>query len=182
MDRLSISVAPRSSYNQKRRGLDRCQFSSGARPAPLGLRWRGGFAAFSKKGRAAKWRRTAMNEADSDTIEERLARLERGVKRGKRATTATMVLLVLLIAWSFAARSGKVRAADSGTTDLLARSLTIVDEKGNLGVALVATKDGPRVALLDQKGRPRISLGVYKNGPSVGLSDEKGHPASLWES
>ena len=75
-----------------------------------------------------------MNEADSDAIEERLARLERGVKRGKRATTATMVLLVLLIAWSFAARSGKARAADSGTTDLLARSLTIVDEKGNLGV------------------------------------------------
>jgi hypothetical protein len=50
MDRLSISVAPRSSYNQKRRGLDRCQFSFGARPAPLGLRWRGGFAAFNKKG------------------------------------------------------------------------------------------------------------------------------------
>src|SRR5260370_34865676 len=95
MDRLSISVAPWSSYNQKRRGLDRCQFSSGARPAPLGLRWRGGFAAFSKKGRAAKWRRTAMNEADSDAIEERLARLERGGKRGKRPQPATVGLLAL---------------------------------------------------------------------------------------
>ena len=106
-----------------------------------------------------------MNEADSCAIEERLARLERGVKRGNRATTATMVLLVLLIVWSVAARSGKARAADSGAGDLLARSLTIVDAKGNLGVALVATKDGLRVALVDEKGRPRISLGVYKNGP-----------------
>src|SRR6202162_1149801 len=107
MDRLSISVAPRSSYYQKRRGLDRCQFSSGARPAPLGLRWRGGFAALSKKRRAAKWRGTAMNEADSDAIEERLARLERVVKRGKRATTATMGLLGLLIGWGCAGRRGK---------------------------------------------------------------------------
>jgi hypothetical protein len=43
-----------------------------------------------------------MNEADSNEIEERLARLERRVNRGKRATTATMGLLVLLIAWSVA--------------------------------------------------------------------------------
>jgi hypothetical protein len=48
-----------------------------------------------------------MNEADSNEIEERLARLERRVNRGKRATTATMGLLVLLIAWSVAARNGK---------------------------------------------------------------------------
>jgi hypothetical protein len=39
-----------------------------------------------------------MNEADSSGIEERLARLERGVKRGKRATTATMGLLVFATA------------------------------------------------------------------------------------
>ena len=66
-----------------------------------------------------------MEEAGSGAIEQRLARLERGVKRGKRATTAMMVLLVLLIAWSGAARSRKARAADSSAGDLLARSLTL---------------------------------------------------------
>ena len=58
----------------------------------------------------------AMNEADSAAIEQRLARLERDVKRAKRATTATMGLLALLIAWSVAARSGMARAAGSSAT------------------------------------------------------------------
>jgi hypothetical protein len=39
-----------------------------------------------------------MNEATSGAVEERLARLERGIKHGKRVTAAMMVLLVLLIA------------------------------------------------------------------------------------
>jgi hypothetical protein len=52
--------------------------------------------------RAAKWRTTATNEADCGAIEERLARLERGVKRGKRAATPKMVRQVFLIAWSVA--------------------------------------------------------------------------------
>jgi hypothetical protein len=42
------------------------------------------------KGRAVKGRRVAMKAADSCVIEQRLARLERGVKRGKRANTAMM--------------------------------------------------------------------------------------------
>jgi hypothetical protein len=110
----------------------------------------------------------AMNEAD--TIEERLVRLERGIKRSERAATATMVLLVSLIAWSVAARSGKAQAAGSGAGDLVARSLTIVDEMGNRRVFLVVGKDGPLVALLDEKGRPRISLKVTKDGPGVFLT------------
>ena len=115
-----------------------------------------------------------MNEADNGVIEERLARLERGVKRGKRATTATMGLLVLLIAWSVAARGGKARAADSGATALIARSLAIVDDRGNARVVLMINKDGPGVALVDEKGTPRVLLEIAKDGPSVDLNDEKG--------
>ena len=77
-----------------------------------------------------------------------------------------MGLLALLIAWSVAARSGMARAAGSSATDLVVRSLTIVGENGNLGVALVVTKDGPRVALIDAKGRPRISLGSIRTAPA----------------
>jgi hypothetical protein len=58
-----------------------------------------------------------MNQADNGAIEERLAGLERGVKRGKRAVTATVALLALLIAWSVAARSGNARAAVSGARE-----------------------------------------------------------------
>lgn len=64
--------------------------------------------------RPTKWRSTIMHETDSGAIEERLARLERRVKRTRRAATATMVLLASLIAWSVAARSGKAQAAGSG--------------------------------------------------------------------
>ena len=68
-----------------------------------------------------------MNEANSAAIEERLARLERRVKRSKRTATVTMVLLASPIAWSATARSGKARAAGSAASDLVARSVTIVD-------------------------------------------------------
>ena len=115
-----------------------------------------------------------MNEATSKAIEERVVRLEREIKRGKRATTAGMALLALVIVWGAAARSGRAGAADSGSGDLLARSLTIVDAKRNLGIALLVTDEGPRVALIE-KGRPRISLGIYKDGPRVTLNDTKGN-------
>lgn len=116
-----------------------------------------------------------MNEANSAAIEERLARLERGVKRSKRTATATMVLLVSLIAWSAAARSGKAHAAGSGAGDLVARSLTIVDEKGTSRVFLGLT-NGPIVQLYDEKGTVRVVLGIIKDVPNVALTDENGHP------
>ena len=106
-------------------------------------------------------------------VEERLAHLERGLKLGKRG--AAMVLLVLLVAWSFATRSGWARAANSGAKDLVARSLTIVDEKGNQRVVLAVT-DGARVVLYE-KGNARVGLGVSKDGPGMALVDENGHPS-----
>lgn len=106
-------------------------------------------------------------------IEERLARLELRVKRGKRVATATMVLLVVLSAWSVAARGGKAHAAGSGARDLVARSLTIVDEKGTPRVSLAITDDSPGVNLNDEKGNVRLSLVVLEDGPVVVLNDEK---------
>jgi hypothetical protein len=117
-----------------------------------------------------------MNEANSGAIEERLARLERGVKLCKRAATATMVLLVSLIVWSVATSSGRVWLGGSGARDLMAKSLTIVDEKGTPRVYLATTKDGPRLRLNDEKATPRVVVGVNKDGPGVLLNDEKGVP------
>jgi hypothetical protein len=106
-------------------------------------------------------------------VEERLAHLERGLKLGKRG--AAMVLLVLLVAWSFATRSGWARAANSGAKDLVARSLTIVDEKGNQRVVLAVTKNRSGVVLHDEKGNQRVGLGVSKNASTVLLGDERGN-------
>ena len=125
---------------------------------------------------------TAKHCGVCGAIEDRLERLERGVKRGKRAPTATMVLLVLLIAWSVAARNGKARAAGSGARDLVARSLTIVDDKRTQRVVVKITKDGPSVRLSDEKGKLRFDLRVTKDVPRMLLLTRGKPNASFWRS
>jgi hypothetical protein len=84
-----------------------------------------------------------------------------------------MVLLVSLIVWSVAVRSGKVQAAGSGAGDLVARSLTIVDEKGTTRVFVTVVKDSPAEVFYDEKGNRRIGLTVIKDSPAVVLYGEK---------
>jgi hypothetical protein len=119
---------------------------------------------------------TAMNEALRGTIEERLAHLERKFERGKRTVTGMMMLLVSLIAWNTAARSGKAQAAGSDAGRLVAKDLTIVDDKGHPCIVLAVDKEGPGVFIADDKGHPRATLAVTERGPTVmNLNDEKGH-------
>lgn len=103
-----------------------------------------------------------------------LARLERRVKRNTRTATVTMVLLMSLVAWSATARTGKAQAAGSAASDLVARSLTIVDQKGTPRVFLGINTNGPIVQLYDEKGTAGVVLGVTKDGPVAALADEKG--------
>jgi hypothetical protein len=116
-----------------------------------------------------------MNETDTGTIEERLARLERGLKRGKRAVTAMMVLLAFLLVWNGVMRGGKVHAAPDAV-DLVAKSLKIVDEKGSTRVFLLVNEEGPSMFMTDEKRKIRVGLSVGKDGPVVSLDDEKEKP------
>jgi hypothetical protein len=60
-----------------------------------------------------------MNATDVEAIGERVTRLEREVTLWKRAATATIVLLVALIAFSLATRTRGAPAADSSAKDLV---------------------------------------------------------------
>ena len=99
-----------------------------------------------------------MNENDFGAVGERFTRLEREVRLWKRAATATIVLLVALIAFSPTLRTREARAADSSAKELVLRSLTIVDEQGNRRI-LLDSKDTPMLALDHEKGTPCAFLG-----------------------
>jgi hypothetical protein len=114
-----------------------------------------------------------MNENDLEVIGERFTRLEREVRLWKRAATATMVLLVALIAFSPPPRTREASAADSAAKDLVVRSLTIFDEHGNRRIALDSRS---ALVLYDEKGTLRAGLGIDKDGPALVLHDEKGAP------
>ena len=116
-----------------------------------------------------------MNENDLEAIGERFTRLEREVRLWKRAATATIVLLVALIAFSPTPRTREASAANSSAKDLVVRSLKIVDEQGTTRAGLSATKHGgSALDLYDEKGTLRAALGASKDGPALGFSDEKG--------
>jgi hypothetical protein len=99
-----------------------------------------------------------MSVSDIEAIGERFTRLEREVRLWKRAATATMVLLVALIAFGPTTRMREARAADSVAKDLVVRSLTIVDEHGNPRIVLDSTKNTPRLRFSDEKGTTRAAL------------------------
>jgi hypothetical protein len=63
--------------------------------------------------------------------------------------------------------------------NLVARSLTIVDEKGTQRVVLEVTKDGPSVRLNDERGYSRVVLTVTKEGAWASRTRRESC-ASLW--
>jgi len=134
-----------------------------------------------------------MNQTDLEAMGERLGRLERELRLWKRAAMATVVLLLALLAFGPTPRTREARAADSSAKELVARSLTIVDEQGNRRIALdsrpavmlydekgtlraslAATNDSPVLALFDKRETQRAKLGTGNDGPVLVLFDEKG--------
>jgi hypothetical protein len=113
-----------------------------------------------------------MNAIDIVTIEERIARLERRVRRGSRIATAMMLLLALLIAWNVLAYTGRAWLAGWGAKDLVARSLRIVDARGTSRLHISLGKYGPVIALADENQRLRIAVGFANQGPGLELFDE----------
>ncbi|MGA3229142.1 MAG: hypothetical protein ABSD51_04270 [Candidatus Binatus sp.] len=115
-----------------------------------------------------------MNANDLEAIGERFTRLEREVRLWKGAATATIVLLVALIAFSPTPRTREARAADSSARDLVVRSLKIVDEQGRTRIGFGIDKGGPALLLADEKGKVRASLDATKDGSTLELDDVNG--------
>jgi hypothetical protein len=118
-----------------------------------------------------------MNASDVEAIEERFTRLERSVRLWKRAATVTIVLLVAIIAFTSTPRMREARAGDSSAKNLVAKSLTIVDEHGKPRIKLASIENSAALVLYDEKGTIRASLGTdNETGTALGLNDEKGKP------
>jgi hypothetical protein len=102
-----------------------------------------------------------------DTLESRVATLERENRRWKRGAVLALAVLGGLVLMGQAPRS---RVSDEVRT----RALVIVDQAGTMRVGLTAASEGPALALFDRAGNARAALCVNKAGTGLTLHDQEG--------
>jgi hypothetical protein len=115
-----------------------------------------------------------MGANDLEAIGKRFTRLEREIRVWKSGATATTVLLLALVLCGVIPKLRSASAADSSATDLVVRSLRVVDEQGITRAHVFAGKDGSQLVLYDKKGAWRVILGVSQDGPGLALYDQNG--------
>ena len=136
------------------------------------------------------------------TIEERLEKMEKEMRRQKRCNRWLLgaVLLVaggLVVPAVFETTASRARAQGVGTVKEIrankilledqkgmvragldigsdGRFLALLDENGKGRAVLDVTKDGPRLLLLDANSKTRAELTVVKDFPNLKLNDENG--------
>jgi hypothetical protein len=114
-----------------------------------------------------------MTEPTSDAVLQRLARLERTVRRWQVVGGVAVALLAL------AALMGAVGRPDvEGTEEIRAKAFVLVDRDGRPRMDLrVARNDSTHLVLLDREGLPRLSLNVLaQGGTDIVLRDQQGLP------
>src|SRR6516165_1857868 len=93
------------------------------------------------------------------TTEERLTRLERGLRR-----------------WQLGACLAAVAAVGMGMTrgqaELRGSSLTLVDEDGK--ARMLFSPESMSICFFDAKGKLRFGLGTYNDVPSILMVDDRG--------
>jgi len=97
-----------------------------------------------------------MNE-----MEERIARLERSVRRGRWGTAASCGALLVMLCTSAMLRSAEVVRADMVETG----ELRILAEDGTCRAKLHALHDSAELVITDGEGEERLSLGESRDGP-----------------
>lgn len=113
------------------------------------------------------------------TIEERLEKMERELRRQKRHNRWLGTILVvvggLIIPVLFKTTPLQARAQSGGTVkEFRANRIVLEDENGKPRATLFVSKTGPALVLSDENDKPRAVLFVGKDGPSLGLLDENG--------
>ncbi len=134
-----------------------------------------------------------MNEGTS-VLEERLAKLERGTRRSRRAAVAAAVLAgaFAVVAARAPAPAEEVRAKRIVLTDAAgapratlavdpdgAAALRLLDAKGQERLAAVVTGETPSLSLTGQDGKSAAKLTVDSGVPRFALADAAGHDR-LW--
>jgi len=113
----------------------------------------------------------------SETVEERLAKLERNA-RWYRLVLAGLGVAVLACAvtWVVRGTTGRARvyeSTESGTVTR-ARGLILADENGTPRAALTGDEDGPVLWLQDERAKVRAMLIMPEGGLSLCLTNERG--------
>jgi len=98
------------------------------------------------------------------TIEERLEKIEKKVKRNNLILLAVVLLAVLAM----------TVGANSHKKVIEASAFNLIDENGKIRARLCMLKEGPVLRLYDEYENPRAAMGVAKEGPVLSLADEKG--------
>jgi hypothetical protein len=103
-----------------------------------------------------------------DTLEDRVAKLERENRRWKRGAVLVLAVLSGLVLMG---QTPRPRVSDEVRT----RSLVIVDQAGKERAALSAFKEGPRLSLWDEAGNERVALYANKDEGHLSLRDQVGN-------
>src|SRR5688572_556560 len=109
-------------------------------------------------------------------LEQRLASLERQLKRQRRIVAlcvlALLFLIVLMAATDALARRTRMASF---------KRVQLVDEQGRLRAVLTAEGDAPRLAFLDHAGGnwAALELGTEKAGPYVSLLENHRHRLAI---
>jgi hypothetical protein len=109
-----------------------------------------------------------MMESTDAPVLQRLARLERTVRRWKRIGRCVLIILGLAILVGAAARKDLTTAGE-----VLAQHFILVGRTPTAQATLTIGKDGgPSLLLFDEHGKVRAGLTVLADGrPSLGLRD-----------
>ena len=116
------------------------------------------------------------------TTEERLAKVERELRRVKRWSGWLLVGLALALGVSvlvaiFGPEKAGLQFGASVVNKVRTRRVVLVDDEGRERARLAMTEDGgPGLALFDQAGEKRAALGVDADGPKIVLFDPAGEP------
>ncbi len=103
--------------------------------------------------------------SDTQTILERLEKLERQNQRLKRSGLAASLLLGVVLLMGQATRKSRTVEAER---------FNLLDSTGKTRAELLMLTDGPALKLYDSNQVARVVLSIYQDMPNLGLYDRSG--------
>lgn len=112
------------------------------------------------------------------TIEDRLATLERRLRRMQFLALGSFAALVLVVGVAATRQAEDLQVANLTAETISVGSLTLRDEQGRPRIAMrIGTDGGPFISLLDEETKVRLLLTLHeKEHPLVQLSDANEAP------